>query len=273
MPLAALASALVRSLESFGVRGAPTIMRRLSRIPVLRRQLATVTLPAGQQITFPAFDSYWARYLWAGVPFEPDVEAIFRDYAPGRVLVDCGANIGYWSARAAELGFAGAVAIEANADLIPLLRRNAPDARIIHGAVHSESGKPMLLGGTDDHAAASLASAGKPVQSISLRDIASDIRSPLIVKLDIEGAEIAALEGAGDLDAIYVIEDWPSARNARWLLDHGFSVYGYKGGPRSLASVDDVVAFNRETAGGYGPSNLLAVARSRDQAVRDQFRL
>jgi FkbM family methyltransferase len=273
MALGALASALVRSMEALGVRGAPTLLRRLSRVRALRTELATVTLPAGQRITFPAFDPYWARYLWAGVPFEPDVEAIFRRFAPGRVLVDCGANIGYWSARASELGFAGVVAIEANADLIPLLRRNAPEARVVHAAIYSESGKLMHLGGTDDHAAASLAATGKPVQSISLRDLARDIQAPLLVKLDVEGAEIPALEGAGDIDAIYVIEDWPSARNARWLLDHDFSLFGFANTPRSLASVDDVIAFNRETVADLGPSNLLAVARSRDQAVRDQLRL
>src|SRR5215475_8518553 len=114
-----VASALTRSFEVLGLRGAPTVLSWLSRTP-LSGQVGTVRLPGGQPISFPAFDPYWARHFYAGVPYEADVEIIFRRFAAGRTLIDCGANIGYWSVRAKELGFSDAIAIEANELLIPL---------------------------------------------------------------------------------------------------------------------------------------------------------
>jgi FkbM family methyltransferase len=176
------------------------LLRYLSKTR-LARQIATVRLPAGQSVCFPAYDEYWARYLYAGVPYEPDVEAIFRRFAHGRTLVDCGANIGYWSARAEEFGFNEAVAIEANEALIPLLQRNHR-GRNLHAAVHSQSGLTMRLGG--EGAAASLGATGREVRTIALADLG--ISGPALVKLDVEGSEVAAIQGAGTLDAIYVYE-------------------------------------------------------------------
>ena len=140
-----LPSLITRSFETLGLRGAPTLLRHLSKTP-FSRQLATVTLPGGQRISFPAYDEYWARYLYAGAEFEPDVEAIFRRFAPGRTLIDCGANIGYWSVRAKELGFEDAIAIEAQEALIPILKRNY-GGTVIHAAVHSRSGETAFIDG------------------------------------------------------------------------------------------------------------------------------
>lgn len=244
---------LTTSFERLGLRGAPTLLRYLSKTR-LARQLATVRLPAGQSICFPAYDEYWARYLYAGVPYEPDVEAVFRRFAHGRTLVDCGANIGYWSARAAELGFNEAVAIEANEALIPLLERNHR-GRNLHAAVHSRSGLTMRLGG--EGAAASLGKTGKPVRTIALADLG--ISGPALVKLDVEGSEVAAIEGAGSLDAVYVYEDWPRSGMpvTRWLLEEGFKVSGFDLTP--IRDLSDAFAFNRRTTQSYGPSNLIAM--------------
>ena len=244
---------LTTSFERLGLRGAPTLLRYLSKTR-LARQLATVRLPAGQSICFPAYDEYWARYLYAGVPYEPDVEAVFRRFAHGRTLVDCGANIGYWSARAAELGFNEAVAIEANEALIPLLERNHR-GRNLHAAVHSRSGLTMCLGG--EGAAASLRETGKPVRTIALADLG--ISGPALVKLDVEGSEVAAIEGAGSLDAVYVYEDWPRSGMpvTRWLLEEGFKVSGFDLTP--IRDLSDAFAFNRRTTQSYGPSNLIAM--------------
>jgi FkbM family methyltransferase len=244
---------LTTTFEKLGLRGAPTLLTGLSKTPLSRR-LATVTLPAGQTISFPAYDPYWARYLYAGVPYEPDVEVIFRRFAKGRVLIDCGANIGYWSLRAKELGFSGAVAIEANESWIPLLKRNH-DGEVLHAAVHSRSGLPLHLGG--EGAAASLAEKGKPVQSIALADL--NLSEPVVVKLDIEGAEIPAIQGAGNMDAVFVYEDWPKSGMpvTDWLLEEGYSVSGFDMSPiRTLADAFD---FNKRTTDVYGPSNLIAM--------------
>ena len=192
------AASLTRSFEALGLRGAPTLLRYLSRaLPAAGA--ATVTLPGGQEISFPAHDPYWCRYLYAGVPYEPDVEVILRRLAPGRVLIDCGANIGYWSVRAGELGFTAAIAIEANGALIPYLTRNY-DGPVIHAAVYSASGERLCFSG--EGATGAIGESGKPVQSIALKDL--DVDGPAVIKLDVEGAEIPAIEGAEGMDAVHI---------------------------------------------------------------------
>lgn len=247
-----VAAILTRGFERLGLRGAPTLLKHLSRT-ALSSKTATVVLKGGQRITFPAYDPYWSRHLYAGVPFEPDVDAIFRRFAKGRVLVDCGANIGYWSARAKELGFVDVIAIEANDRLIPYLERNCPGS-VIHAAVHSSSGESVLLNG--DGAAAHLAEQGTPVATIALDDLG--IRQPALVKLDVEGVEIAAFKGAGTLDALFVYEDWPRSGMpvTEWLLGQGHEVLGFDMTP--IATVADAIEFNARTNKSYGPSNFIA---------------
>jgi FkbM family methyltransferase len=245
-------SSITRLFERLGMRGAPTLLRQLSKT-TLSRKVATVTLPAGQTISFPAYDEYWARHFYAGVPFEPDVEQIFRRFAKGRVLIDCGANIGYWSVRAKELGFAGAIAIEANEALIPILRRNHQGS-VIHAAVYSKSGETLFLKG--EGVAAALGSDGKPVKTLALADLRAD--RPAIVKLDVEGAEIEAIKGAGNLDATFVYEDWPKSGMpvTDYLLRNGYALYGFD--MTRIHAHDEAFTFNSRTRDTYGPSNFLA---------------
>jgi FkbM family methyltransferase len=246
------AAALTRSFEALGLRGAPTLLTYLSKT-VLSRQVATVTLTGGQPISFPAYDPYWARHLYAGVSYEPDVEAIFRRLAGGRVLIDCGANIGYWSVRATELGFSDAIAIEANDELIPLLKRNY-QGRVIHAAVHSRSGEELHFQGAG--ATGRVGESGATVRSIALADL--EVGTPAVIKLDVEGAEIAAIEGAAGMDAIFVYEDWPKSGMpvTRHLLENGYSVSGFDMSP--IRTHAEAFAFNERTTRRYGPSNFVA---------------
>src|SRR5947209_9459624 len=115
-----LAAAIIRSTEALGVRGGPTLLRLMANAGLGRTSTSTVTLPSGKRICFPTLDSFWAPYLWGRRTYEPDVEAIFRRLAviTDKLLIDCGANIGFWTVRLSdpEFGFTRFVAVEPNPD-------------------------------------------------------------------------------------------------------------------------------------------------------------
>lgn len=240
---------LTVALERAGIRGAPTLLHHLSKLPSLRSQIATVTLSGGQKFSFPAYDQYWCRYLYAGKPYEPDVEDAFRRFGKGRVLIDCGANIGYWSVRHREFGFTDSIAIEANPRLIPLLRRNYGGA-IHHAAVHSHSGETLLFSG--DGACGRVGASGIPVETLAIADL--DINRPAVVKLDVEGAEIAAIEGLGDVDVILIYEDFPrrGMKVTSFLLERQWKLFN---GQEAVQSVEQV---SRDLGKGV-PLNLIAM--------------
>jgi len=206
----------------------------------------------GVPITFPAYDHYWCRYLYARARYEPDVEAIFRKYGSGRILIDCGANIGYWSVRHEEFGFTRSIAIEANPRLLPFLRRNY-SGPIHHAAVDAVSGRTISFAG--DGALGHIDRTAKgdvKVRTLALRDL--DVEGPAVVKLDIEGAEIPAIEGLGDMDAMLVYEDFPrqGMKVTRYLFDRGWRLFD--DGMEPIASIEEV-------AGDLGqgvPRNLVA---------------
>lgn len=275
-PAAKVAGMIVRTFEAGSIRGAPTLLRLLSTVPALKRVTAIKRLGT-HWITFPAYDAYWSRYVWAGTPYELDVEQIFRKIGKGRVLIDCGANIGFWSIRACDFGFTEVVAIEANRDLIRFLRENfrlnGTKGEVIHAAVYSVSGEDLFLDHTDAHAQGGIGSRGMPVKSIAIADVMKTLPpgQEVVVKLDVEGAEIAAIEGIERFDQlILVYEDF--ARHGMRVTDHllgrGRDVFGVApdGRTRRLTTVDEAIAFNASTAAARGaPSNLVACNAARTE--------
>jgi FkbM family methyltransferase len=272
--VASLAGRIVRTLEFFSLRGAPTLLRLLDKIPLFHDAMATAPL-GNNRMNFHAFDAYWCRYLWAGVPFEGDVAQIFRKLGKGSVLIDCGANIGYWSVRAPEFGFTHVVAVEANRELIPVLRNNLElngvASEVIHAAIYSTSGEQLFLDRTAAHAEGALGEKGMPVTSITIADIIEQHRgSEILAKLDVEGAELAAIEGASGVDRItFVYEDFPreGMRVTEELLRRGFKVFGVapSGEIRFIADAGEALAFNARFAIPRWPSNLVACRPERGE--------
>jgi FkbM family methyltransferase len=131
-------------------------------------------------------------------------ELLFRLIRPGDFVIDAGANIGYMSVLAAAAG-ARVVSFEPNPDLLPILRKNvgtAGDVRpVALGATCHTSALVMPAGSARNTGLARLAdngdTGGVPVEVQTL-DEAIRERPVEILKLDVEGAEYAALEGAAN---------------------------------------------------------------------------
>jgi FkbM family methyltransferase len=263
------AGAIIRSLEALSLRGGPTILKFLWNVPPLREVTATLPLTHAGKIVFPAFDAYWSRHLWARVPYERDVEQIFRKIGQGRALIDCGANIGYWSIRASEFGFTHVIAVEANSRLIPLLRENfrinGIDGEVHQSAIHCRSGEEMLLEMGAGHAQGHIGASGTPVMSVTITDLAAQVPAGngIVAKLDVEGCEIPAIDGAAGVESIiFVYEDFRERgmEVTASLLDRGLRIFAVlpDGEHAPIGSVDEAMKISTAIAAPGSPANLVA---------------
>ncbi|MEM8750042.1 MAG: FkbM family methyltransferase [Pseudomonadota bacterium] len=176
---------------------------------------------------FPYGDAYWSVLCAPGFTYEREIEGFVRRCAREKlsyVFVDCGANFGYWSCRISsdEAGGQRAIAIEASSESFGhtmrnrLLNDNRFDAH--HRAISNEHGKVVTLYGGEKHEQRSIVQEEttgdlrEQVMSLALdrlQDI-DPVHDKLVVKLDVEGVEIPALEGASswlDHDTLVVFED------------------------------------------------------------------
>jgi FkbM family methyltransferase len=202
-----------RALQPVGHLG---VSRVFALINTLLPTRADITIREGSwRFRFPADDYYWNRLLDPVWQYEPEIHA-FLEAIRGlhHTFVDLGANFGYWSTRVAA-GLYGArplVAVEASSACFHVLRRNlecvGAEARALRYAVAERTGDEVPLFGVR-HAGFSIdpSWAGRPavvadtVPTITLDDALVEAgvepaETPLVVKLDVEGAERAVLIGA-----------------------------------------------------------------------------
>jgi FkbM family methyltransferase len=143
---------------------------------------------------------------------EPPVQrAVDSNLDPGDVFVDVGANVGFFSLLAARrVGPEGAVfAIEPLPRNVEAIQRNARRNRfgniaVVRAAASDEQGSAILIV-TDHPGGAALEGADTPpdatgtlsVTTTTLDDLvdAGTMRPPSLVKIDVEGAEVAVLRG------------------------------------------------------------------------------
>lgn len=163
-------------------------------------------------------DGYWINLLFSGFEYEPEVAFILSHILrePSACFLDCGANIGYWSIISSEIiSRPGRVwAIEASPTMFKRLFENCElnDSRFecLPFAVWSSDGEILEIVTHDQrHAGSSVVSRQEKrkqpgylcenAQSITLDAIVDRHIPPeleIVLKLDVEGAEIAALQGA-----------------------------------------------------------------------------
>ncbi|MEO1139871.1 MAG: FkbM family methyltransferase [Pseudomonadota bacterium] len=166
---------------------------------------AILTLPTGGKFKIYLNDGYWTRFALFRREYEPEVGTVI-DAAAGHTALFCdaGANKGYWSVYASTL-FQRVIAIEASSDTFRTLTENTRSLANVHrcwAAVFSRSNEELsFVNVHNSHASARLGdTAGtldrtEVVETVAIDDLLTPGQAALI-KLDVEGAEIAAMDGA-----------------------------------------------------------------------------
>lgn len=228
-------------------------------------------------------DAYWITPLLRTGLYEPEVGAVLRrTLRSDSAFVDCGANIGYWSVFAACLiGLPDRVlAIEANPRAANWLkensRLNAGSFKVLEAAVWSTNGKTIEIvaeaarhawSSADPKVASTLIRAGfasSPVETITIDKAVGDLlgQEPkvLVVKIDVEGSEGHALEGASrvmELDSLVIYEEHGrdgDAQTTNLLLKesdrHVYSLSRLRE-PRRIETIEQIHQFMTDRSIGY----------------------
>jgi FkbM family methyltransferase len=185
----------------------------------------------------PFADRYWSRLLNTNYSYEEEIEIFLRSVADMKyTFLDCGANYGYWSVLVTSqpYGRQNAIAVEASPRNAAWLSANAAlnDNRFVglNAAIGGQTGGFVRITGHKHEALGTVALDHREdgdIRVLSLDDLVRDVdpTSPIIAKLDIEGVEIAAIDGARRLvsgNTLFICEDHGSDKNhllSRYLID------------------------------------------------------
>lgn len=232
--VALLAGSKVSSL--FAHRGY-NMCANLLRRTLPKRDIA-IKLNNDAVFAFPYGDGYWSKLLNRSFKYEDELELLFRDSLDvDYVLLDCGANYGYWSVLVSSGPFGGhkAIAIEPSSQNFARLANNANinggRFEVMHCAIGAKRGTARLSG--TKHEAFSIAGAqaagGEEVAVLALDDLLDEGRlssmGKYLIKLDVEGVEIEAIKGGTRLlqaDAMILCEEHgndPAHTVSRYILE------------------------------------------------------
>jgi FkbM family methyltransferase len=197
-------------------RGKGVVVRQVApRLPVRYREF-DAALPGGGVVVL-RFDEWVGRhYLLHGSSFDPaELNFLWASLEPGGFAIDVGANVGVYAVTAAlRVGPAGRViAVEADDDYVPRLRGNLErndlaNVEVVAAAAGPTDGEVELIIAAD-RAFSSIkplvayrgAGAARQVPQVRLDTLWHDAGEPAVgfVKVDVEGAELEVLAGAGEL--------------------------------------------------------------------------
>ncbi|MFL6239149.1 MAG: FkbM family methyltransferase [Actinomycetes bacterium] len=255
-------SALKLASRTGHIRRAAKALARVRRNP----GSALVGFPDGGILEIDLRSSYWAR-LAVGWDYEPEVRVVVDSalaFRPDLALLDCGSNIGYWGARYARRCLV--VAVEPVPTIYTSLQRTAQGNGFIalHRAVWSRSDEAVEItwnpgGETAASAVYTHAGARARVSTITIDELAETAHGrPLVVKLDVEGAEAQAVDGAERTgrEALWIYEDHgmdrEHAATARFLAS-GFQVLDITSTGRAtqISSLDQLSGIKTNRKLGY----------------------
>jgi FkbM family methyltransferase len=247
-------------------------------------------MPAGFSLSIDLNDPYWTRCVFGSFHYEPELENLLRAVLrPGTCFIDCGASIGYWSIFSSmRLGSSGTVvAVEASSstfqELTTNIELNHMPIVALHKALHAVDDLRVGFYKNFDRPAsahisdASLGEGGwqvaaevekravyEEVETVSIDEIvgrhcAGRLSDRVVVKLDVEGAEIAALQGARGMlqqNPLVIYEDHArdsESKVTRFVLDElGYEVFAmHTEGLEQLLSLDEMRTIKRFSDWGY----------------------
>jgi len=238
--------------------------------------------------SFPFCDGYWSLLLFSRYRYEFDIEVFFRGIADADyTLIDGGANFGYWSvlASSSPYGSHRSIAIEPSSANFAWLSRNASrnGGRFtpVKAAIGASEGVAHLSG--RKHEALSIASgtdAGEEVPVVTLDSLMErmklDPKGRYVAKLDVEGVEIAAIEGGKKLlagDCVMICEEHgndPNHTISRHILEHTpFKLFCYDPATGRFEHLSDVSPLDRiKQAVNYGYNVLATASPYWEQRIR-----
>lgn len=226
-------------------RGGRWLRRRaIESIPA---DFAVVRFANDAAFRFHLKDSYWNKLLLRGFQYERPLAWLLKRLKPFEyAFMDCGANLGFWSVLVSSQAFGRkrAIAIEALRSNFELLQTNRAlngnRFECWHRAVYSEPGQAIeIFGDMDTHYGISVkadwhnSSKIGTVTTTTIDEAAGALPVPgsqIVIKLDVEGAEIEALGGAQETlsgGALLIYEDHPrdtQHRTTSHILNAGMQV-------------------------------------------------
>lgn len=288
------AGRLTRVLNNRGIHRAA---RALSLV-FPHANTAIVDIKGGARVEINLSDSYWAPLACGPEYYEKEVtELVIQILSSNQsaYFLDLGANLGYFSALAAAISPNRVVAVEASPPMHDLLVRNAElnagkFRTIPPSAIWRSDGERLeIVTHEIRHAGASVVNrsekVGTPgysahkVPTVTIDALLSGVpRCPILVKLDVEGAESQALEGAiksiDSRDIVFIYEDHgqdPTSSISREFLNRGFQIAApmRDGMAIPMHSPEQVTSIKKRTSVGY---NFIAYRNGSDLIESIRFR-
>ena len=221
-------------------------------------------LPTGLEFRVPRKSQFGSEVLYTNADVDWGSERFFAAFADqGADFFDIGAHIGYYTSYLAPL-VRHVYAFEPDMRNFTALQANLPvNATHIAAAVSSAAGF-VALDVTQE--SGQVAGSGVEVAAVTIDDFVgghAGVR-PLLIKLDIEGHEMAALAGGertiASFEPLILMEFMRSEHNNEaalhtWIGEHAYTAYAYLMPPRTSANDGPPPELDLE---GFAAGNVVA---------------
>ncbi len=199
--------------------------------------------------------------IWMGLHEFPDMAFLLHALRPEDLFIDIGANFGSYTILACSAIGARCFAIEPVPStfdkLVENIHLNHSEDRVtcLNIALGNDHGRLTFTSnmGTSNHALASGEQSDNTVDvEMSTLDTVLDGESPTMIKIDVEGFETPALEGAEEtlkkptlhsvileLNGNGSLYGYDESRIIEMMLDHGFGMYAYNPWDRTLVDLQE----------------------------------